>query len=120
MLAYCIALADVLCPCSHNKLTALPESLSLLTGLKNLDISHNKLSVGPAALVSLSSSLQQLACGSNQFTSLQLNHAPELVELSAEANRLETLPHGLASCSNLSKLLLSGNAFTSVTLKVRL
>lgn len=97
---------------SHNRLKALPESLSRLTRLLLLDLSHNQLTTLPESLSHLTR-LEELSLQNNQLTALpeSVSQLIRLESLDLSDNRLIDLPASLAQLDNLSRLDVEGNPF---------
>ena len=99
---------------SRNHLTCLPGSLTCLSSLHSLDLSHNQLEVFPPCLTSLPS-LHFLSLTGNR-----LHHLPntlDRLESSLEGlylahNCLTYLPTCLADCLHLRELYVDHNPLT--------
>lgn len=86
---------------SHNHLHALPAGLQFLTKLKKLNLAHNSLSVLTDEIFTLTS-LVELNVAHNKLTTLPYElpkRLPDLTTLRVQHNRLEDLPCDLANIS---------------------
>ena len=103
----------------HNKLTALPEyeCWEPLESLVNLCVGHNQLAALPEGFGHANRPpLVRLAAHNNRLTQLPqtLGGLCDLVELDLSHNQLRQLPPGLSSLGALKKLRLSSNALSSL------
>jgi Leucine-rich repeat (LRR) protein len=89
----------------------LPSQFGLLTQLKCLDISHNGLSVIPAACFTGLVNLEKLWLGGNALTALgvDIGAMSSLQELDLSNNRLTALPPEMASLKQLKDLNVENN-----------
>ncbi|HLO17397.1 MAG TPA: COR domain-containing protein [Anaerolineales bacterium] len=97
------------------ELTELPESLSHLTQLQELDLSNHKLTSLPLWLGNLVQ-LQRLNLSNNQLTALpeSLGNLKQLWLLDLSHNQLKTLPESLGQLIKLQSLILSDNELATL------
>ena len=103
---------------AHNFISTVPLSLSALTGLESLDLSHNLMAGSlPAQLAEALSLLTQLVhlnlahnalCDLSALPSQQLQ---ALEELDVSHNGLTAIPAHVVYLTRLRHLSLAGNAF---------
>lgn len=95
---------------SHNQITSLPHSFSLLLHLRVLDLSYNRFRVVPEALTGLEK-LHTLNLANNNITELPVNLAKltSLEKLNISNNCLRALPGSLVECPKLHVLVTQGN-----------
>ncbi len=95
---------------SNLELEALPDSISQLIQLQELDLSNNKLTSLPEFICQLTQ-LQRLIVDKNQLTSLpdSIGQLTQLKQLNVSDNQLTALPAGLRSLQSLEELYLHGN-----------
>lgn len=95
---------------SHNQITSLPNSFSLLLHLRLLDLSHNKLRVLPQPLTRLQQ-LHTLNVANNGLSELPatISKLQSLEKLNVSNNRLRALPGTLVECPRLHVLVTGGN-----------
>ncbi|XP_062870813.1 oligodendrocyte-myelin glycoprotein-like [Trichomycterus rosablanca] len=99
---------------SHNRLTDLDHALAPFTHLRNLDISHNRLSRMPALLPR---SLWEIQASGNRIRLLEKNATAyhwNLRHLDLSANRLERVVFINNTLTELQALNLSCNKFWTV------
>lgn len=91
-------------------LTSLPHTLSSLTALKTLDLSHNQLSSFSPSFYSFPH-LDYLNMSHNRLQSLPEEGIEKLhtLELNLSANSLPRLPIGLSMCKRLKVLRVEEN-----------
>jgi len=96
----------------ENQLTTIP-SISNLSGLRVLNLSFNKLTSLPE--FDGLTSLTQLDIAHNCLKEIpkSISNAFELRSLDLSYNELSVLPASMATLSHLSKLMLTGNYFTT-------
>jgi len=92
------------------ELAEIPESLSHITQLQELDLSNKKLTSLPKWLGKLTQ-LQKLNLSNNQLTTLpeSLGDLTQLWLLDLSHNELKTLPESLGQLAKLQSLILSNN-----------
>jgi len=97
------------------ELTELPESLSQLTRLQELDLSHNGLTELPESLRHLTQ-LKILNLSLNKLTTLPewLGQLTQLRSLALYVNKLRALPEFLGQLAQLQELNIGGNLLTSL------
>ncbi|CAH0722441.1 unnamed protein product, partial [Brenthis ino] len=98
---------------SDHKLKEIPEDVfSLSESLRNLDLSKNKISQIPEDL-SLLKLLKQLNLSSNniQIIPASLSNLKKLELLNISFNSISTLPDSLLNLSNLKQIYLNNNKF---------
>jgi hypothetical protein len=90
---------------SHNKLAVLPKSLTRLTQLRSLDISWNRLRTLPEWLGRFAQ-LRSLKIGDNQLTTLpeSLGQLTRLETLDVQGNPLQSIPDSIQQCTELIEL----------------
>ncbi|XP_071542410.1 uncharacterized protein [Panulirus ornatus] len=95
---------------SHNQITSLPQSFSLLFHLRALDLSYNKLKMLPDPLTRLPQ-LNTLNLTNNNLTELPatISRLLNLKKLNLSNNHLRALPGSLVECPKLSVLVTQGN-----------
>ena len=100
---------------SHNGIAAIPPSMAKpLTGLQDLNLSHNMISDFPSCLCNLPS-LTTLDLSLNLLESIDISAElvhkglPNLEALLLSKNHLRQLPPCLAGCKSLTKLDLGHN-----------
>ncbi|MPC34076.1 Plant intracellular Ras-group-related LRR protein 8 [Portunus trituberculatus] len=95
---------------SHNQITSLPHSFSLLLHLRVLDLSYNRFRVVPEALTGLEK-LHTLNLANNNITELPVALAKltSLEKLNISNNCLRALPGSLVECPKLHVLVTQGN-----------
>ena len=100
---------------SHNGIAAIPPSMTKpLTGLQDLNLSHNMISDFPSCLCNLPS-LTTLDLSLNLLESIDISAElvhkglPNLEALLLSKNHLRQLPPCLAGCKSLTKLDLGHN-----------
>jgi len=100
---------------SDNQLTEIPESLTKLSNLTQLDLRNNKLTEIPESLTKLSN-LTQLDLSLNQLTEIpeSLTKLSNLTQLYLSSNQLTEIPESIGKLSNLTQLYLSGNQLTEI------
>jgi len=97
------------------KLTELPESLSQLTQLQSLNLSHNQLAALPESVGRLTQ-LRGLLVASNRLKDLPDSFAQlrELRLLSIASNEFISLPKVICRCVNLRSISATNNKITEV------
>ena len=100
---------------SDNQLTALPEAVSRLTGLTELYLSNNQLTALPEAVCRLTG-LTVLHLSGNQLTALPeaVFRLTGLTHLYLSDNQLTALPEAVGRLTGLEFLNLSGNQLTAL------
>lgn len=100
---------------SNLGLETIPEAVTALTHLKELDLSENELIRLPERLGNLSQ-LIKLQLHSNQVTTLpeSVGALGKLREINLSANRLASLPESCGDLSMLSRLILRSNRLASL------
>lgn len=95
---------------SHNQITTLPHSFSLLLHLRVLDLSYNKLKVVPEPLTGLEK-IETLNLANNNISELPTTMAQliSLKKLNISNNYLRALPGNLFECPNLCVIVTHGN-----------
>lgn len=95
---------------TKTKMSELPDSIGLLTGLEALEITGNQLKALPDSIQSLQQ-LRILNLRTNRFTTFPKNLAglPKLEELSLRFNEIKTLPKEIGALASLRVLDLSSN-----------
>ena len=96
-------------------LSTLPESVTQLQSLKELQLWGNGLSTLPESIGNLTS-LQGLNLGGNKFTTLpkSITQLKSLIWLSFDNNMFTTLPESLGNLQSLQYLWLTNNKFTTL------
>ncbi|MEY3329047.1 MAG: hypothetical protein RLZZ115_1930, partial [Cyanobacteriota bacterium] len=99
----------------RNQLTSVPESITRLTNLSQLDLGRNQLTSVPESIGSLTN-LSQLNLSENQLTNVpeSIGSLTNLSQLDLGRNQLTSVPESITRLTNLSKLYLSYNQLTSV------
>lgn len=101
---------------SKNKIEKLPESIKYITGLKNLNVSYNRLSSLPwRSITTRLKKLETLLIQYNNITEIGKgigNLRDTLQHFNFSNNQLHTLPKSFAKLG-LHTINLSNNAFTS-------
>jgi len=97
------------------QLSELPESITKLAQLQNLNLSDNQLTKLPESIGQLIQ-LRELRLSNNQLTTLPdwLGQLTELKELDLSGNHLITLPDWLGQLTELKELDLSSNHLTTL------
>mgnify|MGYP005994644537 CR=1 FL=1 len=96
---------------SQNAIPEIPESIAVLTELRELNLSNNLLTSFPPALVALTS-LKKLDISNNMIESVltdTLQNLTALVKLNLSDNKLHSLPPSLLECTLLRKLRVHNN-----------
>lgn len=101
---------------SENYLERLPETIGGLTSLKYLNVFKNRLSTLPSSFSALQA-LQKLILTGNKFTKIppQLRHLSSLVILKLNSNYIENLDIPLNLPISLNELDLAHNSIHSIT-----
>jgi len=104
---------------SQNKLTSLPESISKISKLTQLDLRKNQLTKLPKFLSQLSN-LTELNLSCNQLTNLPefLSELSNLTKLNLTSNQLTKLPKSITQLSNLTQLYLKENPLVSPPIEI--
>ncbi|XP_044859070.1 leucine-rich repeat and death domain-containing protein 1 isoform X4 [Mauremys mutica] len=99
-----------LCQINGLKLTKLPEELSKLTCLRELDISHNALKDIPEGIGELKH-LVSLTANNNSISQLpkSVTSLSDLQQLNLSGNQLICLPSGLQHLQSLKDINFDGN-----------
>lgn len=89
----------------------LPASVLSMTGLENLDISHNGITGALPAEIRQLQNLKVLNASSNRMTGVpaEMGQLSKLEVLDFSNNQLTGLPREIANLKNLKVLNLSGN-----------
>lgn len=100
---------------SHNDLTSLPEFLGELTQLRSLTVDANRLASLPYSLGILPN-LRSLRLNHNRLTTLpsSLKSLTTLYSLDVGNNQLSAVPDWMGSLSHLRSLTFSGNRLTTL------
>ncbi len=117
----------------NNHIAWLPEEMSRLRNLKNLDLSYNCLKQFPEPITTIETlrdlilrgneltgispnicrlgSLMRLHCDTNQIESIppSIGRLPEVVDLDLSRNQLGTLPEEISHMQSLARLWLNQN-----------
>ena len=104
---------------SHNRLTSLPAEIGQLTSLMGLYLNGNQLTSLPAEMGQLTS-LETLHLYINQLTSVpaEIGQLTALKELHLGGNQLTSVPAEIGQLASLEVLLLNGNHLTSVPAEI--
>lgn len=105
---------------SYQGLTKLPSTILSMTELRQLNLSHNRLTGALPAEIRHLRNLETLDISYNDMTGLpaELGQLSELRTLNASNNRLTGIPHELGNLQNLEVLDLSGNDISQQDLEV--
>jgi len=100
---------------SRRNLTKLPDSIGLLTKLREIDASNNKLTSIPKQ-IGLLTNLKGLYLENNNLTSIpnQIGFCTNLEDLDLENNKLTSIPSYIDLLVNLEYLNLKRNKLTSI------
>ncbi len=100
---------------SNNLLSEIPEHLSRLQNLAELNLSGNRLAEIPEHLSRLQN-LAELNLSRNRLAEIpeQLSQLQNLTSLNLSGNRLAEIPEQLSQLQNLTSLNLSGNQLTEI------
>jgi small GTP-binding protein len=100
---------------NSNQLSTVPESIAKLTHLNWLYLSSNQLTTVPEAITKLTH-LNRLDLRSNQLSTVPeaITNLSNLKTLYLSSNQLSTVPEAIAKLSNLKELDLSSNQLTTV------
>ncbi|XP_067941065.1 malignant fibrous histiocytoma-amplified sequence 1 homolog [Watersipora subatra] len=103
------------CFCMHGLLQSLPEVVTKLTSLEELDLSYNQINWLPDRLDTMES-LRKLILSGNHLREVPENITAlsSLEELDLSDNQISQLPEKLSTMRSLRRLLLSGNLFRDV------
>eukprot|EP00026_Physarum_polycephalum_P007638 Phypoly_transcript_07703.p1 GENE.Phypoly_transcript_07703~~Phypoly_transcript_07703.p1 ORF type:complete len:369 (+),score=52.75 Phypoly_transcript_07703:408-1514(+) len=99
---------------SHNRISTLHENLTLLPHLETINLTDNKLPSFPLLLTRIPS-LQTLQIGSNNLTYIpsEVSNLTNLISLELRYNQIGQLPDSIRTMSNLTNLNLFNNALTA-------
>lgn len=106
---------------SRNQITTLPSQIQLFTGLSQLILTNNAISVIPSELYHHLGQLQTLMLSENQIESIPQDlpqYLPMLVTLTLDSNQLTSLPDSIGYWVNMKELKLGsefgGNLLTTL------
>lgn len=90
--------------------------LSFLSGLRQLDISGNRLTTLPPQITQLGSSLQRLDAHNNQITVLgnEIAYLNQLRQINLSNNQLTSLSGGIVQWGQVTEIDLSSNQLTTL------
>ncbi|MDY7005815.1 MAG: COR domain-containing protein, partial [Cyanobacteriota bacterium] len=102
-----------------NQLTTLPESITQLTNLTQLDLHGNKLTTLPESITQLTN-LTRLGLHGNKLTTLpeSISQLTNLTRLDLYDNQLTTLPESISQLTNLTRLYLSDNPLETPPIEI--
>ena len=95
---------------SHNKISAMPDSIFGFIHLRLLDLSYNSLEAIPLTVCCLRE-LRKLDLSHNKISKIpsNINHLKKLDKLNVSHNNIEYLPLSLGNISSLQVLLATDN-----------
>ena len=104
---------------SQNEIASLPDEISALDQLRELNLTHNRLTALPdAPCWATLEALVSLCIGHNELASLPdgfgAHNAPPLVRLAGPHNRLRSVPSSLGELRDLVELDLSHNKLAAL------
>jgi len=97
-----------------NNISVIPDSITLLSGLRHLSLAANQLADVPECITKLK--LVTLELGLNRLTAFPI-HVCGITSLSTlyiESNNLTSIPEEIGQLVNLRVLSLTGNSLTSI------
>ena len=106
--------------CSHNSLTALPKSIGLLSGLRELNVACNNItSIDTDGIANLKQ-LRTLKLNGNAVSSLpsSIGQSKRLDTLVVSENQLSEVPAALSDCSALRIVQLQHNNISELPLEL--
>lgn len=99
---------------ANNQLSSLPASLSSLTRLRKLNLSHNLISHIPGCVYNMKA-LVRLCQLTRLLISVSQSHPPSLqVFLHLACNRLENLAENIQALAELKIFIVEGNSIHSL------
>ena len=105
---------------SHNNLTALPNSVGFLSGLRELNVACNNItSIDPDGIAKLKQ-LRTLKLNGNAISSLpsSIGQCKRLDTLVVSENKLTEVPAALADCSSLRIIKVQHNTISELPLEL--
>jgi internalin A len=99
----------------NNQLTVLPESITQLSNLEILEASHNQITVIPESIGYLTS-LEHLELSNNKLATIPeaLNRLVRLENLHIRSNQITFIPESIGQFTKLNQLGLAYNLLTSI------
>jgi len=95
---------------SHNKISVIPNCISVLKDLRDLDLSHNSFRTFPEECIGLPS-LKKLDLSHNLITTLpnSIPQFPAITKIIIQDNKIHTLPQSVCECRTLRQLSMRNN-----------
>jgi Leucine-rich repeat (LRR) protein len=104
---------------TYNELTTIPDSITKLVNLTELNLTDNKLATIPDSITKLGN-LTSLDLSSNQLTTIpdSITKLVNLTSLDLSSNQLTTIPDSITKLVNLTFLYLDNNPLENPPLEV--
>eukprot|EP01126_Amoeba_proteus_P023995 TRINITY_DN240_c0_g1_i1.p1 TRINITY_DN240_c0_g1~~TRINITY_DN240_c0_g1_i1.p1 ORF type:complete len:250 (+),score=50.71 TRINITY_DN240_c0_g1_i1:695-1444(+) len=105
----------------NNLISRVPPSITNLTNLETLTLTHNKLVSFDPILCHLVT-LRNLSLGGNSITTIpkEIGYMTNLTELHLSKNRIMSIPLEMSTLTNLKKLSLGGNCISDCNILSKL
>lgn len=105
---------------SNQNLTKVPDSVFNQTGLKELNVSNNKIGGAVQSQINQLKSLAILNLSNNQMTGLpaEIGQLSNLEVLDVSNNKLSGLPYEIGNLQKLKTFKISGNSYSQADLDI--